>query len=71
MVFSPDGFASLPSDFTINDPDKMPYQSTENNGFLSYYNEFNSHWRLTVKAAYAKDHWRALISSFQSTMRNS
>lgn len=55
-VFAPDGFASLPRDFTINDPNKKPYQSTENNVFLSYYNELNSHWRLTVKAAYAKDH---------------
>jgi iron complex outermembrane receptor protein len=55
-VFAPDGFASLPHDFTINDPNKKPYKSTENNGFLSYYNEFNSHWRFTVKAAYARDH---------------
>jgi iron complex outermembrane receptor protein len=55
-VFAPDGFASLPRDFTINDPGKAPFKSTENNGFLTYYNELNKQWRFTLKAAYAKDH---------------
>ncbi len=55
-VFAPDGFASLPRDFTINDPNKKPYQSTENNGFLTYYNELSKQWHFTIKAAYAKDH---------------
>jgi len=55
-VFAPDGFASMPADFTINDPNKSPFKSVEHNGFLSYHNSFNPHWRLTVNTAYAQDH---------------
>ncbi|MFW0718563.1 TonB-dependent siderophore receptor [Pedobacter sp. N23S346] len=55
-VFAPDGFASLPTDFTINDPNKAPFKSIEHNSFLSYHNAFNKNWHLTVNAAYAHDH---------------
>ena len=55
-VFAPDGFASLPTDFTINDPNKAPMKSIEHNGFLSYHNAFNADWQLTINAAYAHDH---------------
>lgn len=55
-VFAPDGFVSLPSDFTINDPNKAPFKSVEHNGFLSYHNSFSQNWHLTINAAYARDH---------------
>ncbi|MGI4806212.1 MAG: TonB-dependent siderophore receptor [Janthinobacterium lividum] len=55
-VFSPYGFASLPHDFTINDPNKAPYQSTENNGFLTYHQDLSSNWQFNIKTAYAKDY---------------
>ncbi|MFF5381131.1 TonB-dependent siderophore receptor [Pedobacter suwonensis] len=55
-VFAPNGFASLPADFTINDPNKAPFKSIEHNGFLSYHNAFNKNWHLTINTAYARDH---------------
>jgi iron complex outermembrane recepter protein len=55
-VFAPDGFASLPPDFTINDPNKAPFKSIEHNGFLSYHNALSKNWRLTINTAYARDH---------------
>lgn len=55
-VFSPYGFASLPRDFSINDPSKAPYKSTENNGFLTFHQNFSSNWQLNIKTAYARDH---------------
>ncbi|WP_293785682.1 TonB-dependent siderophore receptor [uncultured Pedobacter sp.] len=55
-VFAPNGFASLPVDFTINDPNKAPFKSIEHNGFLSYHNSFNQNWHLTINTAYARDH---------------
>ncbi|GGH13391.1 TonB-dependent siderophore receptor [Pedobacter zeae] len=55
-VFAPDGFASLPVDFTINDPNKVPFKSIEHNGFLTYHNTLSKNWHLTVNAAYARDH---------------
>lgn len=53
-VFSPYGFASLPRDFSIADPNKEPVDASEHSGFLTYYNRFNSQWQFTAKAAYAK-----------------
>ncbi|WP_145855054.1 TonB-dependent siderophore receptor [Pedobacter suwonensis] len=55
-VFAPNGFASLPADFTINDPNKAPFKSIEHNGFLSYHHSFNKNWHLTINTAYARDH---------------
>lgn len=55
-VFSPYGFASLPRDFSISDPNKEPVKANEHNGFLTYYNALSSKWQLTTKATYARDH---------------
>ena len=72
-VFAPDGFASLPTDFTINDPNKAPFKSVEQNGFLSYHNAFSKNWRLTVNAAYAQDHLEGtyfFVSRYNATQPN-
>ncbi|QJD97682.1 TonB-dependent receptor [Mucilaginibacter robiniae] len=72
-VFAPHGFASLPIDFSINDPNKKPYKSTENNGFLSYYNALSKNWQLHVNAAYARDHLEGtyfFVSTYDSTAVN-
>ncbi|MEH6309154.1 TonB-dependent siderophore receptor [Olivibacter sp. CPCC 100613] len=53
-VFSPDGFASLPRDFSIADPNKEPVDANEHSAFLTYYNRLNRNWQFTAKAAYAK-----------------
>ncbi|MBB5637688.1 iron complex outermembrane receptor protein [Pedobacter cryoconitis] len=54
-VFSPGGFASLPKDFSIADPNKKPVNSAENNAFLTYHNQFSKHWDFTAKATFAQD----------------
>ena len=54
-VFSPYGFASLPRDFSIADPNKKPVNAAENNGFLTYHNSFNDKWQLTAKGTFAQD----------------
>lgn len=54
-VFSPYGFASLPRDFSITDPNKKPETATENNAFLTYHYDFNTKWQLTTKATFAQD----------------
>lgn len=55
-VFSPYGFTSLPRNFSINDPNKAPEKSIENNSFLTYHSDLNANWQLNIKAAYARDH---------------
>lgn len=54
-VFSPYGFASLPENFSITDPNKKPVNAIENNAFLTYHNNFSAHWQFTTKAAFAQD----------------
>lgn len=54
-VFSPNGFAALPKDFSIADPNKKPVNSGENNAFLTYHNQFNDKWDFTAKATFAQD----------------
>lgn len=53
-VFSPDGFASLPKDFSIADPNKEPVDANEHSAFLTYYHRLSSKWQFTAKAAYAR-----------------
>ncbi|QQL49600.1 TonB-dependent siderophore receptor [Mucilaginibacter ginkgonis] len=54
-VFTPYGFGSLPTDFSITDPNNTPTKAFENNAFLTYHNSFNSKWQLTAKATYVAD----------------
>jgi len=54
-VFTPTGFASLPIDFSISDPNKKPVKANENNAFLTYQHRFNDKWQLTSKATFARD----------------
>ncbi|WP_462264769.1 TonB-dependent siderophore receptor [Mucilaginibacter sp.] len=55
-VFSPYGFASLPRDFSIVDPNKKPVHANEHNAFLTYFNQLNSKWQFTAKGGYLRDH---------------
>lgn len=54
-VFTPTGFASLPINFSIADPNKKPVKADENNAFLTYQNRLNDKWQLTAKATFARD----------------
>ena len=54
-VFSPYGFATLPRDFSITDPNKKPEHAQENNGFLTYKQRFSDNWQLTARATYVQD----------------
>lgn len=72
-VFSPYSFASLPRNFSINDPNKAPEKSVENNGFMTYHTDLNTNWQLNVKAAYARDHLEGtyfFVSRYNATNPN-
>ncbi|MGA9652000.1 TonB-dependent siderophore receptor [Pedobacter sp.] len=53
-VFTPDGFGSLPRDFSIADPNKEPVKGSENNAFLTYENQISPNWHLTAKGVFAR-----------------
>lgn len=47
IIMTPNGFASLPRDFSIHETSLTPYHPTDQNGFLTYHNQFNKNWSLT------------------------
>jgi len=72
-VFTPHGFNSLPEDFSIADPNKKPVKANENNGFLTYHNNFSKNWQFTAKATFARDHLDGnyfFVSKYDATKPN-
>jgi len=55
-VFTPNGFGSLPRDFSIADPGKEPVRANENNAFLTYENQIGKNWHFTAKGVFARSH---------------
>lgn len=51
-VFSPDGFATLPRDFTMSEPGLAPNIAKEHSLFLNMQHHFNANWKLTAQLAY-------------------
>ncbi|WP_316735454.1 TonB-dependent siderophore receptor [Pedobacter aquatilis] len=72
-VFTPDGFGSLPRDFSIADPGKDPVSASENNGFLTYQNQLGKNWHLTAKGVFARSHLDGnyfFVSSYNKSAPN-
>lgn len=51
-VFSPNGYASLPRDFTTMPPGLEPTKIKDQSLFLNLQHQINDDWKLTVQAAY-------------------
>lgn len=51
-VFSPDGYATLPRDFTSMPPGLEPTKINDNSAFLTLEHKFNDQWKLTAQASY-------------------
>ncbi len=51
-VFSPDGYATLPRDFTTMPAGIAPTKINDNSVTVNFQHEFNSKWKLTAQAAY-------------------
>ena len=53
-VFSPNGFADLPRDFTLAEPNIDPTNISEHNIFLNLNHQLNEHWEVTAQLAYLR-----------------
>ncbi|WP_443947551.1 TonB-dependent siderophore receptor [Pedobacter sp. AW1-32] len=53
-VFTPNGFSTLPRDFSIADPGKDPVKASERNAFLTYENQLSDRWSFTAKGLFAR-----------------
>jgi iron complex outermembrane receptor protein len=51
-VFSPEGYATLPRDFTSLPPGIDPTKINDNSAFLTLEHKFNEQWKLTAQASY-------------------
>jgi iron complex outermembrane receptor protein len=51
-VFSPDGYASLPRDFTTLPPGLDPTKINDHSAFLTFEHQLNDHWKLTAQGSY-------------------
>ena len=55
-VFSPRGFASLPLNFTLTDPNLDPYHLTEQTGFLTLRHAFSKNWSVTGRGSWLRNY---------------
>ena len=72
-VYSPYGFASLPRDFSISDPNKKPARANEGNAFLTYRHQISAKWDFTAKATYSANHLDGsyfLVSTYDKATPN-
>ncbi|MFT3979581.1 MAG: TonB-dependent receptor [Ferruginibacter sp.] len=53
-VFSPDGYATLPRDFTLMAPGLDPTKINDQTFLVNLEHQFNSDWKLTAQATYLK-----------------
>ncbi|RZL02478.1 MAG: TonB-dependent receptor, partial [Hymenobacter sp.] len=52
IVMTPNGFGSLPRDFTISEPSLGPIRSQDHSGFLTFSHQFSPNWQLTARGAF-------------------
>lgn len=51
IVMTPDGFGTLPHDFTITAKDLPPYRVSDHTAFLTFSHAFNDNWTFTARGA--------------------
>ncbi|MCC9135545.1 TonB-dependent siderophore receptor [Pontibacter silvestris] len=51
-VFSPKGYADLPRNSTIADPNLEPSDMKDNSAYLIFEHQFNDNWKLTAQTSY-------------------
>ncbi|OZI09909.1 TonB-dependent siderophore receptor [Siphonobacter sp. BAB-5385] len=60
IVMTPNGYASLPRDFTIHEPSLKPYQVRDHTGFLTFAHAFNKNWSLTARASLLQNDYEGM-----------
>ena len=48
---SPNGFGSLPGDFSISDPNLRPYRANDHSVFVNFQRKFNENWAFTTQVS--------------------
>ena len=53
-LFSPNGYATLPRDFTLTQPGVDPTRMNDHSAFVNLQHNFNDNWKATAQVAYSK-----------------
>jgi len=55
IVMTPNGYGSLPRDFTISEPSLGPIRVRDHSGMFTVAHQFNANWQLTTRGAFLVD----------------
>ncbi|MFT3948502.1 MAG: TonB-dependent receptor [Agriterribacter sp.] len=75
-IFSTEGFATLPRNFTLTQPGIPPTKINDHSAFLNFQHTFNNAWKLTAQAAYFKygqtgsSTWPSVVNTDGTVIRN-
>ncbi|WP_316752765.1 TonB-dependent siderophore receptor [Pedobacter gandavensis] len=75
-VFAPDGYATLPRNFSMSEPGLEPSIAKEHSLFLNMQHHFNPNWKLTTQLAYvdfnqkSSDIWPASVAANGDIIRD-
>ncbi|MNK14844.1 FhuE receptor precursor [compost metagenome] len=75
-VFAPDGYATLPRNFTMSEPGLDPNIAKEHSLFLNMQHHFNANWKLTAQLAYVNfnqkstDIWPSSVAANGDVIRD-
>nr|WP_068891575.1 TonB-dependent siderophore receptor [Pedobacter panaciterrae] len=75
-VFAPDGYATLPRNFTMSEPGLEPSIAKEHSLFLNMQHHFNANWKLTAQLAYvdfnqqSSDIWPSSVAANGDVIRD-
>ncbi len=75
-IFSPQGYASLPRNFTLTQPGVQPTRINDHSVFINLQHNFNEQWKATAQVAYSKylqtgtSSWPSSIFANGTVIRN-
>lgn len=55
IIMTPNGFGTLPRDFTISEPDLNPYKPTDQSASLTFSHHLSANWSFTVKGGFMQN----------------
>ncbi|RZK77208.1 MAG: TonB-dependent receptor, partial [Pedobacter sp.] len=75
-IFSPNGYATLPRDFTLTQPGVEPARMNDHSAFINLQHNFSDTWKATAQVAYSKylqtgySSWPSSVFANNTLIRN-
>jgi iron complex outermembrane receptor protein len=75
-IFSPEGYATLPRDFTLTQPGVPPTRINDHSAFINLQHNFSNNWKATAQVAYSKylqngySSWPSAVYANSTLIRN-